>query len=193
MPQLETMNVSLLTKATWSPASSLRRQVRGAAARTATWLETAEDRFSRPGDRCGNGGERGRAAAGDGGVVDGWKEAIPGYPRDAHGRTQSDELDPQHKSTRLPPRSLISTPHDLRPCQWALAAPARRWRNGRASFLIAPQSSRRRSSAGRILRAGPALAAPLRGRPRPSAGSYARSSPGVRRSPPAAWRRFVWC
>ena len=130
---------------------------------------------------------------GGGDVTDGWKEAICGYPLPAHGRTQSDELDPQHKRTRLPPRSLISTPHDLRPCQWALAAPARRWRNGRASFLIAPQSSRRRSSAGRILRVGPALAAPLRGRRRPSAESYARSSPGVRRSPPAAWRRFVWC
>ena len=130
---------------------------------------------------------------GGGDVTDGWEEAICGYPLPAHGRTQSDELDPQHKSTRLPPRSLIYTPHDLRPCQWALAAPARRWRNGRASLIIAPQSPRTRSSAGRLLRVGPALAAPLRGRCRPGAESYARSSPGVRRSPPAAWRRFVWC
>ena len=126
-------------------------------------------------------------------VVDGWKEAICGNPLPAYGCPQSDELDPQHKSTRLPPRSLIYTPHNLRPCQWALAAPARRWRNGRASLLIAPQNSRMRSSAGRILRVGPALAAPLRGRRRPGAESYARSLPGVRRSPPAAWRRFVWC
>ena len=130
---------------------------------------------------------------GGGDVTDGWEEAICGYPLLAYGRTQSDELGGQLKSTRLLPRSLIYTPHDLRPCQWALAAPARRRRNGRASLIIAPQSPRTRSSAGRLLRVGPALAAPLRGRRRPGAESYARSSPGVRRSPLTAWQRFVWC
>ena len=78
-------------------------------------------------------------------VVDGWKEAICGNPLPAYGCPQSDELDPQHKSTRLPPRSLIYTPHNLRPCQWALAAPAR-LRRDRAplssSFRRAPAGAR---------------------------------------------------